>query len=199
MPKKDLINGDDEYLLRTELLAVLQEHPMMIFAIKNKYLDEHSWDIALEKDPTIFRFYRDPDYNECLKAVLLDGNNIQYVPYRNLSYEVCVTAIRNKPKAILMIPREKLDIRLMQAAIDLDGTLLKEYEDDVDGFYLEDKISENPSLILYLNHPDSELVSIAINQNPGLMYTIPKEWWTDEVKNSVREAHPDWGSYIPNV
>lgn len=199
MPKKDLIVGDDEYLLRTEILSVLQDHPMIIFAIKNKFLDEHSWDVALEKDPSIFQYYRDPDYNECLKAVLLDGNNIQYVPYRNLTYEICITAIRNNPKSILMIPREKLDTRLMQAAVDLDGTLLKEYEDDLDGFYVEDKIAENPSLILYLNHPDDDLVSIAINRNPGLMYTIPVEWWTDNVKRYIKTSHPDWESYIPNV
>lgn len=198
MSKKDMMNGEEEYLLKTEIITVLQEHPLLIYALKNKYADEQ-WDIALQADPTIFRFLRDPDYEDCLKAVLLDGNNLQYVPYPKLTYEICVTAIRNKPRSILFIPREKLDTRLMQVAIDLDPSLIKEYEDDVDGFYLEDKVVENPSLILQMNHPEEELIVKAIDGNPGLMYTIPKEWWTDTVRKEIGTLHPDWVSYIPNV
>lgn len=198
MPKKDMLNGESEYLIKTELLTILQQYPMAIFAIKNKFLDEHSWDVALESDPTIFKYFWDPSYNDCMKAVLLDGDNIQYVPSRNMTYEVCVTAIRNKPRSILLIPRNKLDQKLLQVAIDLDGTLLHEFEDDVDGFYLEDKISENPTLLMQLNHPETDIIITAINKNPGLMFTIPVEWWNDEVKDSIRRSHPDWAAYIPN-
>lgn len=196
--RKDLIMEEDEFVLKSELLSVLQQYPMVFFAIKNKYLDEHSWDIAMEADPTIFRFLRDPTYNDCLKAVLLDGSNIQYVPYRNLTYEVCATAIRNKPKSILLIPSEKIDQKLLQLAVDLDGTLIRKYEDDLDGFYLLDKVNEDPSLLMQMNHPDDDTIIAAINKNPGLMFTIPSEWWSDEVRNTIRSSHPDWAAYIPN-
>lgn len=197
MPK-DLMIGEDAYHLQTEILGLLPEHPKLIFALKNKYADDHAWDVALEADPSIFAFYKDPEYNDCLKAVLLDGRNIQYVPYRNLTYEICVTSIRSFPRAILLIPREKLDMRMIQQAVDLDPSLIKEYEDELDGFYIEDKIKEMPELILSLNHPDDDCIVIAIDANPGLMFKMPKEWWTETVKKEIRETHPDWDSYIPN-
>lgn len=199
MAKKEKMREEDQYQMEAELLSAVEDHPYLIFALKNKYVTERLWDVALEKDPTIFRYRRTPNYNDCMKAVLLDGENILYVPMQFRDYRICRAAILNKPSIVLQLPKEQLDSRLIQEAIDQDGSLLKYFEDDVDGFYLEDKIGEHPGILLQLSHPDDELVIKAIEANPGLMLTVPSDWLTDDVRKAIAERHPDWASYIPNA
>lgn len=113
------------------------------FRVNNNYSDPKVLDTIykmLDSDPTVFELIPNPSYNICLKAVEVDGFNIDYVSEIFQIEELCLKALKSNPWCIKYI-KDQTDIYVLAA------------------------ISDNPKTIKYINKttPDLELLAVKIN------------------------------------
>ncbi|ARF12430.1 protein of unknown function DUF4116 [Klosneuvirus KNV1] len=144
------------------------------FRVNNDYSDPKILDTIykmLETDPEIFGYIPNPSYNICLKAVELDGFNIEYVSTIFQTEELCLKAIKANPWCIKYI-KDQTDIYVLAA------------------------ISENPKTIKYITETTPDIEMLAVKINGKAIKNIQNQ--TEELCSEAIKSDPKALKYIKN-
>ena len=79
-------------------VSVIANYPDYMKLIKHKYLTDDVLEDALDLNPDIFRYIKDPSMRVVLKALDIDASNIQYIDpdlVYNIPEEVLLNVIDN--------------------------------------------------------------------------------------------------------
>lgn len=178
------------------ILSFLIDDPTLILLIKSKYITNHMWMIALQGEPSLFQYMRDPSDEMCLFALKEDGNNLKHLitHYPNkVTNEMIRVAIRSYPPAIFYLPSEKRTDPLKELAIDTDPSLLRDFP-RMRRAYLRRKVYECPWVVQYLREPDEELYLIAIDRDINVCGYI--KHFTRRMKELVIKKSPNMAELL---
>lgn len=194
--------------VQRKLLEIIVNDPEMILAVKQVYLTEDLWKVAIENEPKLFKKVKHPSVSLCYYAVAIDGSNLKHVVkkvrYVKITPKLAVLAINSCPKALFDIPKEVVDDGLKELAFDKDEKLLAEYTGSVRPEYVQKKVHENPSIIQWIKNPSEEMLIEALNADPcsivyikepsqkiiELMKTKYPQYWdmvSDSIMNKLEE------------
>ena len=184
--------------LKFDLSIILNENPSFIRFVKKSLATDDMWNFCIEKDPSIFRYKKRPSYPFCVKAVQLDGSNIQYVPntrdYPMLCQELCEIAVKTSPAAILLIPQIYITKNLLHLACDEDPSLMLHFR--LHDAYLITRVRSNPSIVKYINPLPDHLKKIVIHADPQCALSIPFDQWTKAMFAQLKEEWPDFAQSL---
>lgn len=173
------------------ILSFLVDDPSLILLIKSKYITSRMWQVSLQKEPSLFKYMRDPSEEMCLFALEEDGSNLKYLidHYPNkVTQEMIRIAIRSYPPAIFYLPSEERTDPLKELAVDTDPSLLRDFP-RMRRSYLRRKIYECPWAIQYLREPDEELYLIAIDRDINVCGYI--KYYTKRMKELIARKSPN--------
>ena len=180
------------------ILKLLSDDPACILLLRSKCTTDNMWKVVIQLEPSLFQYMKDPSNEMCLFALKEDGSNLQYVvknPSVKLTPEMIYTAVNNSPAAIFDVPVEMRDNAIKEFAFDRDPTLMKNFK-NVRKEYINRKIKEDPSFIRFLDDPDEDLVSKAIENDPNYCVYVKK--FTPRIKKLIETLYPDIIPLIPN-
>lgn len=180
-----------------KLYSILQNDPSFILLIKNKYLNDNMWKIAIENEPSLFQFMERPSEDMVIFALNEDGTNIQYVERMGikLTPKMMYTAIHNYPGAIHMIPKELRTSALREYACKEDPSLMKELP--LQPGFIRRQLHRDPTLVRFLNDPDEDQILRAIRVDPNVCVYINK--FTPKIKELIRNLYPEIIPLIPRL
>lgn len=180
-----------------KLYSILQNDPSFILLIKNKYLTDNMWKIAIENEPSLFQFMERPSEDMILFALNEDGTNIKHVVRMGipLTPKMMYTAIHNYPGAIHLIPKENRTSALREYACKEDPTLMKELP--LQPGFVRRQLRKDPTLVRFLNDPDEEQILRAIRADPNVCVYITK--FTPKIKELIRNLYPEIIPLIPRL
>lgn len=148
----------------------------------------------LDIEPELFQYIIKPTYNICLKAVELDGHNLDDVPHVFRTEELCLKAIQSNPYAIKYIEHQTEtyiinaihtnpkcikyitnitpEIELM--AVKINGTAIKHIKSPSNELCIE-AIKNNPKAIKYIPDQTYQLCMMAIGIKPSVIKYIKNQ------------------------
>lgn len=180
--------------LKYKLLNLLMDDPSYILLLKNKYIDIDLWKFCIEREPNLFRHMKDPSIEMCEFALEMDGYNLKHIvknlPNIVVTKKMAFIALKNCPKAIFYVPRDIIDVGLMEIAFDSDPSLMKSFNyNELRSSYVLSRIKENPSCIKYINNPTNDLIIEAIKADKNVCVYFDKI--SPEVKKVIEELYPE--------
>lgn len=196
-----MINSNDE-LLKHKLLNLLIDNPSFILLLKNKYIDDDVWKFCIEREPSLFKYMKTPSVEMCEFAVSNDGYNLKYIKnkfkYIPITKKMAYLAIHNSARALFYVPKDIIDIGLMELAFDSDPSLMKEFDfNQLRYEYVRRTLIDNPSYIKYINNPAEELIISAIKKEPNVCVYF--ENISPRVREVIDELYPDLLSLYPHL
>lgn len=196
-----MINSNDE-LLKHKLLNLLIDNPSFILLLKNKYIDDDVWKFCIEREPSLFKYMKTPSVEMCEFAVSIDGYNLKYIKnkfnYISITKKMAYLAIHNSARALFYVPKDIIDIGLMELAFDSDPSLMKEFDfNQLRYEYVRRVLNDNPSYIKYINNPAEELIISTIKKEPNVCVYF--ENISPRVREVIDELYPDLLSLYPHL
>lgn len=179
------------------IYSILQSDPSFILLLKNKYLTDNMWKIAIENEPSLFQYMKDPSEEMILFALSEDGANIQYVERMGvkLTPKMMYTAVHNYPGAIHLIPKELRTANLREYACKEDPALMKELP--LQPGFVRRQLHKDPTLVRFLSDPNEEQICRAIEADPNVCVYITK--FTPKIRNLIRKLYPEIIPLIPRL
>lgn len=188
----------DSYV-RTKILNAIVKDPEIITVLKDKYIDDEIWKFSIEQEPSLFKKMKHPSEELCMYACEVDGLNLRWVrnkfSYVPITDMMIYTAVKSNPKAILYVPKKRLNDGLKEMAFDKDPSLM-EYYDDIRPEYLKKLIDEKPFAIQYVNNPDEDLICDAIIKDPNVCVYVNDV--TDRMLHTLETYHPNYFNLYKN-
>lgn len=180
-----------------KLLSLLDDDPSLILLLKNKYATEQMWERCIEKEPSLFRYKRDPSPELCVLALQEDGNNLKYIVGNSeitLTSEMIWTAVKSYPPAIFYLPRTLQTDALKECAFDRDPSLMNSFS-RIRTAYLERKLHQQPSLIRYVQNATEDMWVDAIKQDPNVCAYVKQ--FTPKIRQVIQERYPTYAMMLP--
>lgn len=180
-----------------KLIELISQDPTFILLIKNKYLTEQMWKLAIEAEPALFQHMKNPSEEMVLFALGEDGANIKYLQNMGITItpKFSFTAVHNFPGAIFLIPKEFRTMRLKEFACKLDNSLLREFR--MRDRFVDKLLEKNPSAVRFLQNPTEDQLCEAIRHDPNICVYI--EHITPRIANLINELYPEIASLIPSI
>lgn len=177
--------SDKEFIRQT-----VYDDPWKILLFKQKFLSDDLWMIAIDQEPDIFKYVKNPSSNLCYYALEANGRNLEYVPEDKINSKMVAIASRtNRKGAKPYIPKKFLDKNDQDFYVDFDKNTRS--HNDV----MIDKVRRKPNSIKEMNNPPEELVCEAIKADPNI-YLYFREH-TPAMKNVIEEYYPQLTSLFP--
>lgn len=179
------------------IYSMLQTDPSFILIIKNKYLTENMWKIAIENEPSLFQYMEKPSEEMILFALKEDGANIQYIEKMGITLtpRMMYTAVHAYPGAIQLIPKERRTAKLREFACSEDPALMKELP--LQPGFIRRQLHRDPTLVRFLNDPDEDQICKAIETDPNVCVYINK--FTPKIRRLIKELYPEIIPLIPRL
>lgn len=181
-----------------KILDVIVDDPMMIFALKDKYITEDLWIYCIQREPSIFKHIKHPSLKICYHALYEDGLNIRKLRKKGIRItpDMVYVAVRSTPRAILYVPQRFVSDELKEWAFEQDPFLIKEFRHDIREEYIIRKIKETPSFIQYIWCPKDDWLELAISEDPNVVAYIPE--LSNRIKKFLQERYPEWYVLLSN-
>ena len=178
-----------------KIYSILVSDPHMILLFKNKFITNNMWKIAIEGEPSLFQYMKDPPEDIVLFALSEDGANIQYLEGMGITItnKMIFTALKNYPGAIHLIPKELRTAHIREYACKLDPSLMREIP--VHRNFVNQQLKNDPMLVRFLSSPTEDQLCTAIRSNPNACAYISE--FTPRVVALVRELYPELIPLIP--
>ena len=181
-----------------KLLQLIAQDPSNILLVKDSLITPQMWRYAIEQDPSLFQYIKNPSPDICEFAVEQSGENLKHV--RELNYDaitpqMCYDAISSYPSAILYVPSDLCDYQMREYAIDLDPTLVQAFSDLRPG-YIQDKLQKDPSFCRFLRNPTEEMEYRAVEADAN--YCAYVKHFTPKIKALIRTLYPEIIPLLPN-
>lgn len=178
-------------------IEMLSVDPSAIICLKNKFITDNMWKVAIESEPSLFQYMKEPSEEMVLFALAEDGANIKYLEEMGVTMtpKMIYTAVKNYPGAIFLIPESQRSNRLKEFACSEDPTLMKDL--DLKSHYVETRLKKDPSLVRFVNHPTEEQYLDAIREDPTICVYIDE--LTPKMKELIKELYPEIIPLIPRL
>ena len=184
-----------ESILDTMIISVTQ-NPWIILTFKRSLLNNDLLQYALELEPALFKYLKDPSMPVIMKAVDSDGMNLQYVRPSKITAQMCQIAVKSDPRALQFVPQRYVNEDMIYECIEEDPSLIDTLELNIPDEYFIERLDEHPSLVRYKKDLNEDIVCEAIKRdyNIALYYNT----LTDKMKKTLEEYYPNIVHMLPN-
>lgn len=158
---------------------------------------------AVKQNGMALQFVKDKTLRVNLAAVEQNGLAIQFIPYKDRAKHVMFSAIRNNPKALLLM--EYMSYDLCIDAIKMDYTMMQ-YIDNPSPKLIEEAIKIEPGVVNYIKNDNTFDISDDANKNvvdleqleqDGLLLkNVPKNKQTEEMCITAINQNPNAYYYV---
>lgn len=183
--------------IKAAVSRVIQTAPDMIFAFKPKFLSPEDWEMAISIKPSLFIKCKVKTPSLCMLAVSIDGFNLEYIDPIEHEYDfyqdLCMTAIAQNPKALIVVPKEFRTKKLLALAYANDPELLIS-EKRLSPAMVESILEHNPALIQYVVDPTDEMIIKALSLDPKCIVYFKTV--SPRVRNYFEEYYPQYASML---
>jgi hypothetical protein len=172
---------------------LIANNPDILNLLKDKYTTDDILEDALELNPDIFKFIKEPSMRIILKALDMDGGNIQYLDKEvidSLSDDVLVAAI------------DTMDVNTIISDIDFESmseeTRVDIFVNDpikalqcgvtVPEYFIIKELQKSPNLIRYVKNPTNRMKYIALENDPNV--AVYFDSLTDEMMDIIDSKYP---------
>ena len=186
-----------EPITEQRVLELITMDPSLIRMFKNKYLTDNIWKVAIENEPSLFQYMKDPSEEMVLFALNEDGANIQYLDALGvkITSKMAYTAVRNYPGAIYLVPVEYRTDRLREFACREDPSLMKDVP--LHAGFIRNQLKRDPSLVRFLKNPTEDQLIQAVKSDPNVIPYI--QFFTPKLRELIRETYPEIIPLIPRL
>ena len=183
--------------LRDKMEAILKDDPRMILSFRSKLVTDEMWEYAIAMDPSLFSECKKKTFSIASIAISTDGLNLGNVNPLNYTGEqykrLCNLAVKQNPKALMLVPKEFRSSELLSYAYAADPELL------LSGGKLTENmikaiLDHNPSLIQYVVDPSDDLIIRALTKDPKVIVYFPII--SDKVRAFYEENYPQYASML---
>lgn len=191
----------DRYETRCKLaVKFITEHPEVLPLLKDKYTTDDILEEAIQLEPDVFKYIRNPSPRIISAAFEIDGGNVKFVPSQTLMTlpeDVLMTAIdSNFDEAMPCIDVSELS---EEAQIDIfhkDPVRALEYGVQVPSYYILAEIRKTPSIVRYIPNATNEMKCEALSLEPNVVLYF--NTLTPEMMDIIDEKYPYLIGKIPN-
>lgn len=181
---------NDRCIMAVDLIA---NNPEIIPLLKNKYTTDDVLEDALDMNPDIFKFIKDPSNRIIAKALDMDGANIQYIDKERLKTipeELLLSAIESvdEPDASLDIDFDDIS---EESRIDMfvqDPVKAIQCGITVPDYFMLKEIQKSPNLIRYIKNPTNKMKCVALDLEPNV--AVYFDSLTDEMMDIIDTKYP---------
>lgn len=186
-----------EPITEQRILEFISNDPTLILIFKNKYLTDNLWKVAIENEPSLFQYMKDPSEEMILFALNEDGANVQYLDAMGIKItnKMAYTAVRSYPGAIFLLPIEHRTARLREFACKEDPSLMKDVP--LHAGFVRSQLKKDPTLARFLKDPTEEQLIQAIKSSPNVIPYISK--FTPRLRELIQEIYPEIIPLIPRL
>lgn len=177
------------------ILAVnmIANNPEILPLLKDKYTTDDVLEDALDINPDIFKFIKDPSNRIISKALDMDGTNIQYIDRSRLN---------SLPEELLLAAIETVDTDISNLGINFDD-LSEESRLDIfvqdpvkalqcgitiPDYFIINEIQKSPNLIRYIKNPTNKMKCVALELEPNV--AVYFDSLTDEMMDIIDNKYP---------
>jgi len=181
------------------LMRLISDDPSIILLIRPVYTTENMWRIAIEQEPSLFRYMKNPSQEMCMFALKEDGSNLRVLvenPDVEVTPQMCYRAVKAYPPAIFDVPVDMRDDAIKEYAFDHDPTLMRHFSNVRPG-YINRKLREDPTFARFLEHPTEDQEYRAIEYDPN--YCVHLTQFTPRIMELIRTLYPDILPLISNL
>lgn len=186
---------NEECLERVD--AIIKEDPRMILAFRSKVLTDEMWEYAVAMEPSLFAECKRKTFRVASIAIAGDGLNLEYVDPINYTGEqykkLCNLAVKQNPKAIILVPKEFRTEELIGYAYANDPELLLSEKKLSEGM-VESIIDHNPSLIRFVVEPTDNMIMRALSKDPRVIVYFPVI--SEAVRDYYEETYPQYAAML---
>ena len=190
----------DKYAERCKMAVnIIANNPDYMQLMKGKYLTDDVLEDALDLNPDIFRFIKDPSMRIILKALDIYGPNIKYIDD---------DVAKDIPEDVLINVLESIDTTLdidvnfngisEQSRIDLfvnDPIKALTYGINVPDYFILKELQNQPNLIKLIKNPSDKMKCTALENDPNVALYF--DTLTDEMMDIIDEKYPYMKNNLP--
>jgi hypothetical protein len=180
---------DERCKIAVNLIA---NNPEFMQLMKSKYLTDDILEDALDLNPDIFRYIKEPSMRIVLKALDIYGPNIQYID------DAIVDQI---PEEVLINVLDSIDNSLNininfsgiceESRIDLfmnDPVKALSYGIQVPDYFILQELERQPNLIKLIKNPSNKMKCVALDNDPNVALYFDS--LTDEMMDIIDAKYP---------
>lgn len=181
---------NERCIMAVDLIA---NNPEIIPLLKNKYTTDDVLEDALDMNPDIFKFIKDPSNRIIAKALDMDGANIQYIDK---------DVVKSLPEELLLSAIDSVDDHLTSLDIDFDEISEESKLDifvqdpvkaiqcgiNVPDYFILKEIQKSPNLIRYIKNPTNKMKCVALDLEPNV--AVYFDSLTDEMMDIIDNKYP---------
>jgi hypothetical protein len=190
---KSIEEKDKKYNERCAMAVnMIVNNPEILPFLKNKYTTDDVLEEALDINPDIFKFIKDPSNRIIIKALDMDGANIQYIDRERLNSlpdEILVSAIESVDDVSDLgvnfddISEEsRLDIFIQDPVKAIQCGI------NVPEYFMIKEIQKSPNLIRYIKNPTNKMKCVALDLEPNV--AVYFDSLTDEMMDIIDNKYP---------
>lgn len=190
---KSIEEKDKKYNERCVMAVnMIVNNPEILPFLKNKYTTDDVLEEALDINPDIFKFIKDPSNRIIIKALDMDGANIQYIDRERLNSlpdEILVSAIESVDDVSDLgvnfddISEEsRLDIFIQDPVKAIQCGI------NVPEYFMIKEIQKSPNLIRYIKNPTNKMKCVALDLEPNV--AVYFDSLTDEMMDIIDIKYP---------
>jgi len=179
------------------LKDIIYNNPEFIVTIKNRYLTEELWEIAISQEPELFKFNPNPSKELCFYLISVDASLFYLVPKGKINKRMALLAIRYFPENIKILPSEFITDEIIEITLSEDPSLINDLKDAdiyVSKKVIRSVIKKNPSMIKYSSNIDEDLICELLIDNPMIITYIPN--LTKKMEKIMDEYYPQYLSLL---
>lgn len=190
-----------KYEARCKLaVKFITEHPEIIPLLKDKYTTDDILEEALQLEPDIFKYIKNPSQRIMCVAFDIDGGNMKYVPKHRLATlpeETLMVALdSNFDAAMPCIDVSELSDDAQMDIFTKDPVRALEYGIKVPEYYIMAEIRKTPNIIRYIPNATEEMKCEALNLEPNVALYFDE--LTDKMMDIIDEKYPYLAGALPN-
>lgn len=189
-----------KYKVRSELaIKLITSHPEYLPLIKDKYRTDDILEEALQLEPDVFRYIKNPSDKLIEVALDLDGSNIRFLSkhkIRELPEDVLIIALNSYDEAISYIDCSELS-ELTRVKIFLNDPITAlENGIEVPESCVITAVTQTPNMIRYIPHASEDIKCAALSVEPNVALYFDK--LTDRMMDIIDEKYPYLRDRLPN-
>jgi hypothetical protein len=176
---------------------VLKTDPRMILTFKSKLVTDEMWEYAIAMDSSLFTACKRKTFRIASIALAVDGlhlGNIDPINYSGDQFaKLCQIAVEQNPKAIVLVPKEFRNDKLLAYAYSRDPELLLS-EKKLTTNMVMSIIDHSPSLIQYVVNPTDDMIIHALEKDPRVIVYF--QHISPRVREIFEENYPQYASML---
>lgn len=188
---------DERCRIAVDLIA---NNPEIIQLLKDKYTTDDVLEDALDLNPDIFKFIKEPSMRIINKALDMDGANIQYIDkatINSLSDDTIIDAIDSMDVSDIVsdIDFESMTEEMRINIFSNDPAKALQCGICVPDYFIMRELQNYPNLIRYIKNPTNRMKCIALSLDPNVAVYFDK--LTDEMMDIIDDKYPYLKDSLP--